>query len=101
MIIKNLTNSSRVPFDLDAFILHSEEKIEIVHLVLKPGEKLEKHTNPFDVIFFVIEGKGVLDVENEKIQLNATDTLKISSEKNRSWENTYTNDLRILVIKLL
>ena len=100
MKIQNLNNSPRVPFDLEAFTLHSEDKVEIVHLLLKPGEKLQAHKNPFDVIFFVLEGSGLLSVENKSIELNPNDTVKLTSDKNRAWENTGDKDLRILVIKL-
>ena len=101
MIIRNLENSPEVPFDLDAYILHSQEQIELVHLLLKPGEKLAEHKNPFDVIFFVIEGKGILSVEGEEYYLKANDTTKVTSDKNRGWKNTDNQDLRLLVIKLL
>ena len=101
MKIQNLNNSPKVPFDLDAFILHSEEKIEIVHLFLKPGEVLEEHKNPFDVLFFVVEGSGILTIDNEKQNLKKNDTIKVTSDKNRAWENNSNINLRILVIKLL
>ena len=101
MKIHNLGNSPKVPFDLEAFILHSEKQIEIVHLKLSPGEKLEEHKNPFDVIFFVIEGSGILTIDGTNYNLLSNDVLKVTSEKNRGWENTSDMDLRILVIKLL
>lgn len=101
MNIRNLNNSPQVPFDLDAHILHSEEKFEMVHLLLKPGEKLEEHKNPFDVIFFVNEGSGMLSVEGIVYKLKTNDTVKITSDTNRGWENNSNQNLRLLVIKLL
>lgn len=101
MKIKNLKNAQKVTFDLEAYILHSEEKIELVHLLLKPGENLTEHKNPFDVIFFVIEGNGILSVEGKEDQLKASDTIKVTSEKNRGWKNNSGQDLKILIIKLL
>lgn len=101
MNIRNLKNSPQVPFDLDAYILHSEVKIELVHLLLKPGEKLDDHKNPFDVIFYVAEGKGTLSVEGEYYNLKTNDTVKIISDKNRGWNNTSSQNLQLLVIKLL
>jgi len=55
MRIQNLSNSPNVPFNLDGHILFSEKPVELVHLLLKSGEKLELHKNPFDVIFFLVE----------------------------------------------
>ena len=101
MKIQNLTNSPKVPFDLDGYILHSEKQIELVHLLLKPGENLAEHKNPFDVLFFVIEGNGILSIEGEEFELTATDVTKVISEKNRGWQNNSNQDLRLLVIKLL
>jgi len=101
MEIQNLSNSPKVPFNLEGYILHSEKNIELIHLLLKPNEKLEKHSNPFDVIFFVIEGTGILTVESDKFILKATDVIKVLSEKNRGWENNSNIDLKLLVIKLL
>ena len=101
MKIHNLKNSPKVPFDLEGFILHSENQIEIVHLLLKPGEKLSEHKNPFDVIFFVAEGLGILSIEGEEFELKPNDVTKVTSYKNRGWKNISNQDLRLLVIKLL
>ncbi|MCK7534294.1 MAG: cupin domain-containing protein [Marinilabiliales bacterium] len=90
-----------MPFKLDGYILHSEKPVELVHLLLKPGEKLESHKNPFDVVFFVIEGSGLLTINDEKKQLKSSDTIKVTSEHLRSWENNTQAILRLLVIKLI
>lgn len=101
MTIQNLSNSPKIPFDLDGHILHSENQIEIIHLLLKPGEILTEHKNPFDVIFFVTEGNGTITVENKSFEMTKNDTTKVTSDKNRGWKNNSTDDLRLLVIKLL
>jgi len=101
MTIKNLSNSPRVPFDLEGYILHSEKQIELVHLTLKPGENLAEHKNPFDVVFFVAEGSGILSIEGKNFVLSKNDVTKVTSEKNRGWRNNTDQDLRLLVIKLL
>jgi quercetin dioxygenase-like cupin family protein len=101
MSIRNLSNSPRVPFDLEGYILHTEKQIELVHLTLKPGENLAEHKNPFDVIFFVAEGSGVLSIEGKESILSKNDVTKVTSDKNRGWKNNEDQDLRLLVIKLL
>lgn len=101
MIIQNLNNSPKVPFDIIGHVLHTEKQLEIVHLLLKPTETLVEHKNPFDVIFFVAEGSGVLTIEGEKFELRKNDLTKITSDKNRGWKNNTNQDLRLLVIKLL
>jgi quercetin dioxygenase-like cupin family protein len=101
MEIQNLSNSPKVPFDLEGYILHSEKQIELVHLLLKSGENLSEHKNPFDVLFFVVEGSGVLSIEGEEFDLKMNDVTKVTSDQNRGWENNTNQDLRLLVIKLL
>jgi quercetin dioxygenase-like cupin family protein len=101
MTIRNLNNSPKVPFDLEGYILHSEKQIELVHLLFKPGENLAEHKNPFDVIFFVAEGSGILSIEGTEYNLKATDVTKVTSDKMRGWQNNTDQDLRLLVIKLL
>ena len=101
MNIQNLGNSPKVPFELDGHILHSEKQIELVHLLLKPEESLAEHKNPFDVIFFVTEGSGVLSIEGEEFSLKMNDVTKVTSDQKRGWRNNTNQDLRLLVIKLL
>lgn len=101
MIIQNIQNTPKVPIDLEAHILHSEKPVELVHLTLKPGEKLGEHKNQFDVIFFVIEGSGILTINGEPTKLKASDTLKVTSDIDRGWKNNSHKDLKLLVIKLL
>jgi len=101
MTIRNLNNSPKVTFDLEGYILHSEKQIELIHLTIKPNENLAEHKNPFDVIFFVVEGSGILMIEDEKLVLSKNNLTKVTSDKNRSWQNNTNQDLRLLVIKLL
>ncbi|MFO7830328.1 MAG: cupin domain-containing protein [Bacteroidales bacterium] len=101
MEIQNLNNAPKVPIDLEAHILHSEKPVELVHLLLKSGETLAEHKNPFDVIFFVIEGSGILTINGKPTNLKATDTLKVTSDLDRGLNNNSEKDLKILVIKLL
>ncbi|MBI9054024.1 MAG: cupin domain-containing protein [Bacteroidales bacterium] len=101
MTIRNLSNSPKVPFDLEGYILHSEKQIELVHLTLKPNETLAEHKNPFDVIFFIAEGSGILSIEGEGFVLSKNDVTKVTSDKNRGWQNNTDQDLRLLVLKLL
>jgi quercetin dioxygenase-like cupin family protein len=101
MHVQNLANSPKVPFNLDGYILHSEKPVELIQLLLKPGEKLETHKNPFDVVFFVIEGSGLLTINEDKKQLKSSDTIKVTSQNLRGWENNTQSDLHLLVIKLI
>lgn len=101
MIIKNPHNSDKVPFNLEAWSLIKNEKAELVYLTLKPGEKLDLHKNPFDVIFFVVSGSGILTIESDNLNLNQHDSIFIDQTKDRGWENNTEKDLILLVYKIL
>ncbi len=100
MKIINLENAPKVPFKIEGRIMFANEQAELIHLTLKRGEVLEKHDNPFDVIFYVLEGKGRLIVENEVFELSVNDCTSVKTGINRSWENTDDTDLKVLVYKV-
>jgi quercetin dioxygenase-like cupin family protein len=97
----SLENAPKVAFDLDGRIMHSSEKLELVHLTLKPGEILHKHKNPADVVFYILEGKGILIYEDHKIETAKDSCISLKHNIERGWENNGSENLRILVIKQL
>jgi quercetin dioxygenase-like cupin family protein len=100
MKITNLENAAQVPFKLDGRVMFTSENNELIHLTLKPGEKLDLHSNPFDVVFYTLSGEGVLNVEGERVEMKTNDTIEIVKGVLRGWENNSTEDLRILVVKI-
>jgi quercetin dioxygenase-like cupin family protein len=99
--ITPLENAPRVPFKVDGRIMLTSEKLEIVHLTLPPGDKMEPHTQPFDVAFFVISGNGELFADEKTIPGNPGDCIQIPAWKLRSWSNNGQSEFRVLVIKQL
>ena len=80
--------------------MFASEQAELIHLTLKRGEVLEKHDNPFDVIFYVLEGNGKLLAEDEVFKISANCSIFVKTGINRSWENTGDTDLKLLVYKV-
>ncbi len=77
------------------------EHIEIILISLKKGEQIPVHKNPFQVIFFVKSGKGILTVENESFILEQNESAFVPVSENRSWTNNESETLELLVMKLL
>ena len=79
--------------------LHTSEHVSLMHLTLQPGERLRQHITPVDVLFYVLEGKGVVEIGDEKREVSK-DTL-IDSPKGilHCWYNESDSLLRFLVIK--
>ncbi len=100
MKITTLQNAEKVPFNLDGRKMYSSEKVELVHLSLKQGEEIAPHSNPFDVVFFAIEGIGEVVVDDEIARLAANDSIFIGMNRQRGLKNTSKEILRVLVIKI-
>jgi len=97
--ITKLEDAPRVPFKLDGRILFSSEKLELIHLSLKPDEKMEPHTQPFDVVFYVLSGNGILDTEGQSIIGVPGTCIYIPQGKQRGWKNNGQEEFRVLVVK--
>ena len=87
------------PHGVDARSISDTESAQVVHITLKPGESLKKHITPVDVIFYVLEGVGGVEIGEEKAEVG-TDTLIESPAKiPHRWMNESDAVTRILVVK--
>ena len=99
MNILRINEAPKVEYNLDGHILCSLPDVEVVHLSLKPGEKIDKHINPHDVIFFVVEGKAMFETDTEKELLSKDQVLVIPGGTNRGIDNVSVAVFKVLVIK--
>lgn len=100
MEIKTLQTAPKVPFDLDGRIMFGDERVELVHLFLNPEEEIAPHANPFDVVFFTLEGKGEVLYEDKRMEAEANMSVFIPKDKQRGLINTGDMPFRVLVIKV-
>jgi mannose-6-phosphate isomerase-like protein (cupin superfamily) len=94
------TQSGQNPHGVESKSLYNTEHATVTHLTLKPGEQLKRHITPTDVFFFVLEGRGFVEVGEETREVRP-DTL-IESPKGipHCWYNRGTDPLRFLVVKV-
>jgi mannose-6-phosphate isomerase-like protein (cupin superfamily) len=92
-------NAPEVKDNPNGRILYTSENVEMVHLTMKQGETMEKHSQPFDVVFFVLHGTGVLEVKNDQILVQQNTCIHVTKGASRRWRNNGSTDLKILVIK--
>jgi quercetin dioxygenase-like cupin family protein len=97
--IIQIENAEKLPLPQDAWILHRFENHEIIRLDLAKGEAIEDHVNPWRIIFYVLEGEGILNVEGKEEHLNANQSMAVEAGKSRYWRNSGGDLLRLLVIK--
>ena len=53
------------PHKVDARRLYDGEHAQVVHIELKPGERLKKHITPVDALFYVLEGNCTVEIGGE------------------------------------
>ena len=80
--------------------MFTSDRFELIHLTLDPGDKMELHSMPFEVIFFVREGGGTLAFEREQVNASAGNCIHVDPGILRGWQNTGTTPLKLLVMKL-
>jgi mannose-6-phosphate isomerase-like protein (cupin superfamily) len=87
------------PHGVEAKKIHDNENVEVVHMLLKPGESLKKHTTPVDVFFYILEGVGIVEIGNEKQIVNKD--MLVDSPKNipHCLYNEGKEIFRVLVVK--
>ncbi len=95
------TPISENPHNVDVRKLHGSESTDVVVITLQPGETLKKHVTPVDVLFYVLEGEGLIVIgdEQEKVEKDSL----IESPKNVPHLLINDNDdvFRVMVIKKL
>jgi quercetin dioxygenase-like cupin family protein len=98
-ITYNQLETTKNPHGVEARKLHANDDVQVVHIRLKPGESLKKHTTAVNVFFYVLEGEGVIEIGDEK-QTVTKDWL-IDSPKNipHAVYNDSSADFRVLVVK--
>jgi mannose-6-phosphate isomerase-like protein (cupin superfamily) len=79
--------------------MFSSARAEVIHLTLNPGDKMDPHVQPFDVIFFIIEGEGILETGEQKIMAKKNTCIWMEAGAQRSWYNPGRSELKILVYK--
>lgn len=80
--------------------LYTSEHASIMHIVLEPGEKLRQHITPVDVFFYVLEGKGIIEIGDEKKEVVKDTSIDSPKDIMHCWYNEGTERLRIMVIKI-
>jgi mannose-6-phosphate isomerase-like protein (cupin superfamily) len=98
MKILRLNEAPKVQYDLDGHILAQLPGVEVVHLNLKPGEKIEKHINENDVVFFVIEGKAMLETDYERVLVLKDQCIHVEGGINRGFDNISISPFKVLAI---
>ena len=93
------TESKKNPHGVDARPIYAHENAQVIVLTLQPGQSLKRHITPVDVFFYVLEGKGVVEVGDEKQEIEKDSIVHSPARIVHCWYNDSDKPLRILVAK--
>jgi len=85
--------------DVDARNLYKTPDAMITVITLKPGQSLKRHITPVDVAFYVLEGTGIVEVGDEKLEVSANTLVESPRDIVHCWYNETSEPLRFMVVK--
>jgi quercetin dioxygenase-like cupin family protein len=88
------------PHNVSVRMLYNTEHAQAVHIELKPGESLKKHITPVDVFFYVLEGKGIVEIGEEKQEVSKDMLIESPAKIPHNLMNSGDGIFRVLVVKV-
>ena len=90
---------SKNPHGVETKKIYDHENALAVHIYFKPRERLRRHITPVDVMFYVLEGEGVVEIGDEKQTVGKDTVIHSPAKIVHCWYNDSNQPLRILVLK--
>ena len=102
MIIRKLSEMPimKNAHNVDARSLYNTENAVISVITLKAGQSLKKHITPVDVAFYVLKGNGVVEIGNERQEVDANTLIESPKDIIHCWYNKSEEELTFMVIKV-
>jgi mannose-6-phosphate isomerase-like protein (cupin superfamily) len=85
---------------VDARKLYEAHGAEVIHMSLKAGEALKKHTTPVDVFFYILEGRGIVEIADEIQEVGKDEIVDSPKGIPHLLRNVGEDIFRFLVVKL-
>jgi quercetin dioxygenase-like cupin family protein len=87
------------PHGVSARGLLATDHAQVVMVTLQPGEKLKLHRTPVDVFFYVLEGKGIVEIGGEQQTVSADTLIESPVRIPHRLLNPGDGVFRVLVVK--
>jgi len=84
---------------VDARNLYNTEEAMVTVITLEPGQSLKRHITPVDVAFYVLEGTGVVEIGDEKMEVTKDTLIESPRDIVHCWYNESSGPLRFMVVK--
>ncbi len=85
--------------NVDARNLYNTPDAMITIITLQPGQSLKRHITPVDVAFYVLEGRGVVEIGEEQEEVSGGTLVESPKDIVHCWYNRSSEVLRFMVVK--
>ncbi|MCK5155038.1 MAG: cupin domain-containing protein [Spirochaetales bacterium] len=101
MIIKKLSEVEIMnnAHGVDARNLYTTNNAMITVITLEPGQSLKRHITPVDVVFYVLQGTGIVEIGDEKLEVTIDTLVESPKDIVHCWYNESSSPLRFMVVK--
>ncbi len=101
MITRRLcdTEIMETAHNVDSRNVYNTPDAMITVITLKPGQSLKRHITPVDVAFYVLSGKGVVEIGDERQEVAADTLVESPRDIVHCWHNESSEPLRFMVVK--
>jgi len=90
---------AQTPHGVDVRKLLDTEHVQVMFITLQSGEALKRHITPVDAFFFGLEGLGVAEVGDERVELGVNELLHSPAHIPHRLLNESDATFRVLVVK--
>jgi mannose-6-phosphate isomerase-like protein (cupin superfamily) len=87
------------PHGVHASKIYDHDNAQVIYMVLKPGESLKRHITPTDVFFYVLEGKVVVEIGDERREVERDTLVESPARVPHLLANEREEEARVLVVK--
>jgi len=87
------------PHGVHASMIHDTEHVQAVHITLQPKEELKLHATPVDVFFYILEGRGIVEIGDEREEVTADRFIESPARIPHRLINESDSIFRFLVVK--
>ena len=84
---------------VDARNLYNTDEAMITVITLNPGQSLKRHVTPVDVAFYLLEGTGVVEIGDERMEVTKDTLIESPKDIVHCWYNESNSPLRFMVVK--
>ena len=85
---------------VEAKQIYDTENATVIHMSLQPSQSLKKHTTPVDVFFYILEGKGTVEIGDEQQEVQKDALVESPKGIPHLLRNSGDGVFRFLVVKL-